>query len=62
MKTKDVTEWLVKYVKDVLDQSGYNGEKIAIKSDQEPTMIALKRAVSAARVGETVPVDFPYSA
>ena len=39
---KGPTEPIVKYVKDVLDQSGYEGEKITFKSDQEPAIVALK--------------------
>ena len=51
--SKAVTEPLVKHVKDILDQSGYEGQKIAFKSDQEVSVVALKKAVAAARVGET---------
>ena len=50
-RTKTMTEQLVKYFKDILDQSGYIGEKITMKSDQEPSVVALKRAVAAARTG-----------
>ena len=59
VKSKTVTESLVKYFKDVLDQSGYEGQRISMKSDQEPSIVALKRAVSAARTGETVPIESP---
>ena len=59
---KGPTEPIVKYIKDVLDQSGYEGEKITFKSDQEPAIVALKRAVSAARSGETVPIESPVRA
>jgi hypothetical protein len=62
VKTKAVTEPLVKYVKDIFDQSGYEGEKLSFKSDQEPAMVALKRAVAAARTGETVPIESPVRA
>ena len=61
-RTKTVTEQLVKYFKDILDQSGYIGEKITMKSDQEPSVVALKKAVAAARTGETVPIESPVRA
>ena len=62
IKTKAVTEGTVKYFKDVLDESGYEGEKLTIKTDQEPSILALKRAVAAARSGETVPIESPVRA
>ncbi len=52
----------MKYVKDILDQSGYQGEKFTFKTDQEPSIVALKRAVAAARTGETVPIESPVRA
>ena len=52
----------MKYVKDILDQSGYEGEKLTFKTDQEPSIVALKRAVAAARTGETVPIESPVRA
>ena len=62
VKGKSVTEPLVKHFKGILDQSGYDGEKITLKSDQEPSVVALKRAVAAARSGETVPIESPVRA
>ena len=59
IKSKAVTHSLVKCYKDLLDQSGYEGVKITMKSDQEPNILALKRAVAAARTGETVPIKSP---
>ena len=59
IKSKAVTQSIVKYFKDLLDQSGYEWEKITMKSDQEPSILALKRAVAAARSGETVPIESP---
>jgi hypothetical protein len=56
VEQKGVTEGIVKYVAGILDQSGYQGQKLAIKSDQEPSILALKKAVAAERVGETVPI------
>ena len=62
VRNKTVTEQVVKYFKDILDESGYEGEKITMKTDQEPAMLALKRAVATARSGETVPIESPVRA
>ena len=59
---KGVTEQIVQYRVGTMDQSGYQGQKITFKTDQEPSILALKRAVSAARVGETVPIESPVRA
>ena len=59
IKSKFVAQSIVKYYKDLLDQSGYEGEKITMKSDQEPSILALKRAVAAACSGKTVPIESP---
>ena len=56
VRTKGASEAVVKYVKEVLDQSGYEGQKLTFKTDQEPSIVAQKRAVTAARTGETVPI------
>ena len=47
VESKGPSEPIVKYVKGVLDMSGYEVEKITFKTDQEPSIIALKRAVAA---------------
>ena len=57
VRTNMVTEQTVNLFKDILDQSGYEGEQHIIKTDQEPSIIALKRAVAAASAGETVPIE-----
>ena len=62
VRAKGVSESIVKYVKDILDQSGYEGEKLTFKTDQVPSIVALKRAVAAARTGETVPIESPVRA
>ena len=62
VRNKTVTEPLVEYFKSILDQSGYEGEKISMTSDQEPAMLAMKRAVVAARTGETIPIESPVRA
>ena len=40
-----------------IGQSGHRGEKVTFKSDQEPSILLFKKALSAARGGETVPID-----
>ena len=57
IKSMAVTQSIVKYYKDLLDQSGYEEEKIMMKSDNEPRILALRRAVATARSGETVPIE-----
>ena len=57
IKSKAVTQSIAKCYKDLLDQSGYEGEKITMRSDREPSILALKRAVAAARSGEPVPIE-----
>ena len=62
VKQKGVSEQVVQYGVGVVDQSAYRGEKITFKTDQEPSIVALKSAVSAARMGETVPIESPARA
>ena len=62
VESKGSSELIVKCVKGVLDMSGYEGEKITFKTDQEPSIIALKRAVAAVRNGETVAIESPVRA
>ena len=62
VKQKGVTEGIVKYLFGVLCQSGYQGQKLTTKTDQEPSILALKKAVAAERVGETVPSESPVGA
>ena len=59
---KEVSEPIVEWVKGVLDQSGYEGKRTTFKTDPEPSVVALKKAVSAARMGETVPIESPVRA
>ena len=54
---KGATEAMVQYGVGTIEQSGYIGEKLTFKSDQEPSIVALKNATAAARVGETVPIE-----
>ena len=62
VENKGPREAVVKYVKGILDQSGYEGQKISFKTDQEVSILALKKAIAALRVGETVPIESPVRA
>ena len=59
VENKGPVDYVVKWFVGKLEESGYGGEKVAIKSDQEVAILALKRAVIAARQGETVPIESP---
>ena len=53
---------MVEYGVGIIEESGYIGENITFKSDQEPSVVALKNAIAAATVGETVPIESPVRA
>ena len=59
---KGATEPMIKFSVGVIDQSGYVGQKISYKTDQEPSLVALKHATAAARVGETAFIESPVRA
>ena len=44
-------DWDVRWIVDKLDEIGYRGVAITLKSDQEPAILALKKAVAAKRTG-----------
>ena len=56
---KGATREVVKWLCDKLEDSGYTGQRMSTKCDQEPAIIDLRRAVSATRLGETVPLSSP---
>ena len=56
---KGASDAMVKFSVGVIDQSGYVGEKVSFKSDQEPSIVALKHFLAASRVGQTVPIESP---
>ena len=62
VEQKGVTQSIVKWCVDKMDECGYLGEKITVKSYQEESIMALKKAISAARIGETVPIESPVRA
>ena len=55
-------EAMAQYGDGTIYQSGCIGEKLTFKSDQEPSIVALKNAIAAATVGETVPIESPVRA
>ena len=59
VEKKGPVEWVVKWIVEKLDNVGYRGEHVTVKSDQEPAIMALKTAVAAKRVGVTTPIDSP---
>ena len=46
---KGAQEQVVKWVVDKMDEAGYAGIAVTIKSDQEPAMMALKQAIAVRR-------------
>ena len=59
---KGATDAMVRYGVGTIEQSGYSGENISFKSDQEPSIIALQSSIAATRIGETVPIESPVRA
>ena len=49
----------LKWIVEKLDNVGYRGEAITLKSDQGPSIMALKTTVAAKRVGIATPIDSP---
>ena len=59
VEDKRVNREIVKFINDRLEDSGYAGMKITLKSDQAEEMVALKRAVALKRKAETTPIESP---
>jgi hypothetical protein len=59
---KGASDAMVKFCVGAMDQSGYVGEQLTFKTDQEPSIIALKTTVAASRIGQTVPIESPVRA
>ena len=49
----------MKWIVEKLDNVGYRGQAITLKSDQEPATLTLKTAVAAKGVGTTTPIGSP---
>ena len=58
-ESKGVTESSLKWAKERIDESGYMGTKVVLKSDQEESIKALKRAIAVKRQTETVMIESP---
>ena len=56
---KGALPWIVKWCVAKLEEAGYNGKDITIKTDGEPALMDLKRAIMASRVGITTPIESP---
>ena len=59
VQEKGATEITVKWCVSTLEEAGYAGQKVVLKSDQEASIVALKKAIAATREGETVPIESP---
>ena len=49
VKDKGVTPEVVSWIMSKLEEAGYKGTEITLKTDQEESIMALKRAVAARR-------------
>ena len=57
--TKGPTESAVKWFSGKIDQAGCRGVKVVLKSDQEESIIALKKAVAIKRQAPKVNIESP---
>ena len=51
---KGASKEVVKWCCDKLEDSGYNGIRISINTDQEPSIVDLGKAISVERIGENI--------
>ena len=58
-EAKGVTESSLKWAKERIDESGYLGTRVVLKSDQEESIKALKRAIAVKRQADTVMIESP---
>ena len=56
---KGATPSSVKLVIDKLEDIGYSGSEVTLKSDQEPAILDLEREVGIKRQRETVTIESP---
>ena len=56
---KGADENIVKWVVDKMDECGYSGVTVTLKSDQEPAMMSLKKAIAVRRKAETPLIESP---
>ena len=56
---KGPVPYVVSWIVDKLESAGYTGMKLTMKSDQEPSVEALKRAVALRRQAVTTLIESP---
>ena len=56
---KGADENVVKWLVEKSEECGYAGVKLTLKSDQEPAMLALKKAIAFHRKAETPLIEPP---
>ncbi len=48
-------EWVIRELVKELEEWGYNGQDMILRTDGEPSIVAVAKAVAVFRVGRTVP-------
>ena len=59
VEKKGAQEEVVKWLVEKLEESGYAGVPVTLKSDQEPAMLSLKHAIAVMRKAETPLIESP---
>lgn len=59
VKRKGVCQENVKWATGKLEEAGFHGQKLALKTDGEEAIMAFKKAVAAGRVGDTALIESP---
>ena len=59
VESKGPTKYVVDWCTRKLDEAGYRGQRISLKSDEEPAIMALKRAIAAERSGPSALIASP---
>ena len=59
VESKGAHQYVVKWIVEMIERAGYGGLPITLKSDNEDSMIVVKRSVAIRRVAATVPIEFP---
>ena len=59
VETKGAVPWVVAWIVGKLEEAGYSGVKLTLKSDQEPAIVALKKAVALRRKAITALIESP---
>ena len=59
VESKGPTDSSIEWLSSKIENSGYNGVKVSLKSDQGADIMLLKKAVSIKRSAETTMVESP---